>query len=196
MATGSFCLLTYGSGSPEGHLARFIDEIVDLMDLSAFIVRYQNRTTAGRPPFHPGMMVKILLYSYATGRYSSRKMEAGIRDDLGLRYLAGGLTPDHSSLASFRERHVPELKVLLILVLKLCKEMGLLDLGMVAVDGTKLAANASRAQNVDTDKLEELIDAQEAVVNELLDKARSADDQDARPTRPGFRHNSQPQPPG
>jgi transposase len=128
---------------PEGHLAYFIADTVDSLDLSAFHARYAKGGPRNQP-FHPAMMVKVLLYGYATGVFSSRKLAKRLHEDVALRVLGAGNFPAHRTLSDFRALHLEELSALFVQVVKLARECGLVKLGTVAVDGTKVKANASR----------------------------------------------------
>lgn len=126
---------------PEGHLARFIAETVDHLDLSPFLEKY--RGPKGYPPYDPRMMVKVLLYAYATGVRSSRKIEQKLWEDVAFRYLAGNQQPSYRTIAEFRHRHLEEFEQLFVQVLLIAQAAGLVKLGRVALDGTKVQANAS-----------------------------------------------------
>ena len=116
---------------PEGHLARFISDMVDTLDLSEIEDAYTEER--GYPPYHPGMMLKLLLYAYCTGTYSSRKMAAKLTDSVAFRFLAAGNEPDFRTISDFRKRHGRALKRLFDQVLQVCRESGLVKLGHVAV---------------------------------------------------------------
>lgn len=128
---------------PEGHLARFIEELADQLDLSEIYASYQA-DGRGQSAYHPLLMVRVLFYGYATGRYSSRKLERATYEDVPTRYLAADQHPDHSRIAEFRRRHLETLGHLFGQILQLCARAGLVKLGRVAIDGTKMKANASR----------------------------------------------------
>ncbi|MEK7992325.1 MAG: IS1182 family transposase [Planctomycetota bacterium] len=128
---------------PTGHLAHFIVEIVERLDLSAITKAYE-REERGQPPYHPVMMVRVLLYAYCVGLPSSRKIEKGLVEEVALRCLAANNTPDFRTIADFRKRHLLALRGLFLQVLKLCQKAGLVKLGHVALDGTKMSANASK----------------------------------------------------
>ena len=129
---------------PEGHLVGFISDVVDELDLKPMMAEYESGDGRGRPPYHPLMMVKLLVYGYCIGRFSSRKIEKATYEDVGFRVLACNRHPDHASIAEFRGRHLRELAGLFVQVLKLCEQAGLVKLGHVAIDGSKLRANASK----------------------------------------------------
>ena len=128
---------------PDGHLAYFIGDTVDTLDLSAFHTRYAKGGPRNQP-FHPAMMVKVLLYGYATGVFSSRKIARKLHEDVAFRVLAAGNFPAHRTIRDFRALHLKELAELFVQVVRLAREIGLVKLGTIAVDGTKVKANASR----------------------------------------------------
>ena len=123
---------------PKGHLAYFISDTIDALDLGAFYARYAGGG-ARNQPFHPAMMVKVLVYGYATGVFSSRKIERRLHEDLAFRMLGAGNFPKHRTIRDFRALHLKELADLFVQVVKLAREMGLVKLGTVAIDGTKIA---------------------------------------------------------
>ncbi len=133
-----------GDWVPEGDLAHFVSDLVEggALDLAAIYASYEGER--GQPPDDPRLMVKLLLYGYATGVMSSRKLEAGSYRDIALRMLCADQHPDFRSIARFRARHLDALAGLFVQALRLCKAAGLVGLGALAVDGTKLRANASR----------------------------------------------------
>ena len=125
---------------PKDHLARFVADIVDRLDLSALIGRYRG---AGSAAYHPAMLLALLIYGYTTGTYPSRRIEQATYDSLAFRYLAANTHPDHDTLCAFRKRFLKEIEALFVQVLCIAREMKLLKLGTVALDGTKMHANAS-----------------------------------------------------
>jgi transposase len=127
---------------PEGHLARFVSEVVEQLDLAAIEGAYGEER--GYPPYNPRMMTKVLLYAYATGTYASRRIAKQVVDSVAFRYLASGNSPDFRTISGFRKRHGTALSGLFDQVLDLCQSAGLVKLGRVAVDGTKIKANASK----------------------------------------------------
>src|SRR5690606_17182494 len=127
----------------EGHLAHFISDTVDTLDLRAFHARYEQDGPRNQP-FHPAMMVKVLLYGYATGVFSSRKIARKLHEDVAFRVLAASNFPAHRTIRDFRANHLQEFSDLFVQVVKLARELGLVKLGTVAIDGTKMKANASR----------------------------------------------------
>src|SRR2546427_1793330 len=138
---------------PEGHLALFISDVVDELDLNAILRRYESGDGRGRPPYHPLMMVKLLVYGYCIGKVSSRKIEQATYEDVAFRVLACNQHPDHDSIAEFRKQHLQELAKLFAEVLQMCEQAGVVKLGHVAIDGSKLRANASKHKAMSYDRM-------------------------------------------
>lgn len=159
---------------PDDHTARFVAEAVDeLLDLTPIYSSYVE--ASGAPPFDPKMMLKLLLYGYSIGVTSSREMERRCHTDVAFRWLSANNTPDYRSLARFRRRHLPALDALFVQVLALCAEAGLVKLGRVALDGTKLRASASRHKAMSHDRLGRRIGQLEAEVAAILAEAEATD---------------------
>jgi transposase len=137
---------------PEGHLAYFIGDLVEHFDLSAIDAVYEDELRGG-PPYHPAMMVKLLLYAYCTGVYSSRRIAKHIHEDVAFRVLAAGNAPDFRTINEFRRRHLEALSGLFRQVLELAQRAGLVKLEHVALDGTKVQANASKHKAMSYDRL-------------------------------------------
>src|SRR5487761_2190926 len=129
---------------PDGHLARFLLDVVSALDLSAIYRSYQDKDGRGQAAYAPEMMVRLLLYGYARGICSSRKIQTRTFEDVAFRYLSGDQHPDHATIAEFRKRHLEALSGLFTQALLLCSEAGLVKLGHVSIDGTKIKANASK----------------------------------------------------
>jgi len=127
---------------PADHLAYFIDNVVDQLDLSEVFTSYEG--TKGQPPYHPQMMIKVWLYGYCVGIRSSRRLERALHEDVGFRMLSGNQQPDYWTLSEFRRRHLGALRDLFLQTVKLAQRAKLVKLGQVAIDGTKLKANASK----------------------------------------------------
>ena len=127
---------------PKDHLAYFIDNVVDQLDLCEVFAGYEG--TKGQPPYHPEMMVKVWLYGYCVGIRSSRRLERALHEDVGFRMLSGNQQPDHWTLSEFRRRHLAALRGLFLQTVRLAQQAGMVKLGQVAIDGTKLKANASK----------------------------------------------------
>jgi transposase len=160
---------------PEGHLARFVVDIVSRLDLSAIRNSYAGR---GSDAYPPSMMTALLFYSYATGVFSSRKIEQGTYDSVALRYVAVNTHPDHDTIATFRRRFLRELKVLFTQILLVAHEMGLMKLGSVSLDGTKIKANASKHHALSWEHACKLEKQLKGEIEELLRKAQRADQED------------------
>src|ERR687889_485246 len=126
---------------PERHLARFVVEVIEGLDLRALMGSYRG---CGEAAYHPRLLLGILVYGYATGVFSSRKLERATYDSVAFRFTAANQHPDHDTIAAFRRRFLPRVEALFVQVLLLAREMGVLQLGTVALDGTKIHANASR----------------------------------------------------
>jgi transposase len=160
---------------PEGHLAYFISDAVDGLDLEAFHARYASGGPRNQP-FHPAMMVKVLVYGYATGVFSSRKIARKLHEDVAFRVLGAGNFPAHRTISDFRAFHLKELSELFVQVVRLAREMGLVKLGTIAVDGTKVKANASRHKAMSYSHMLKAEAELKAQIAALLNKARLADE--------------------
>ena len=167
-----------GDWLPKGHLAYFISDVVDHLDLSAIMNCYEEEK--GYPPYHPAMMVKVLLYAYCIGVPSSRKIERRLEEDIAFRVLAANNTPDFRTISDFRKEHLPALAALFVQVLKLCQRAGLVKLGHVSIDGTKVRANASKHKAMSYKRMKEEEARLEAEVQELLKKAEAVDEEEDR----------------
>ena len=134
-----------GDCLPPDHLARFVVDIIAQLDLKPLYARYGNR---GGAPYAPEILLALLVYAYATGVFSSRKIERATQETAPFRYLAGNYSPDHDTIAVFRKQFLPELKTLFVQILMLAQEMGVLELGNIHLDGTKIHADASKSKAV------------------------------------------------
>ncbi len=159
---------------PEGHLAYYIGDTVDSLDLSAFHARYDGGGPRNQP-FHPAMMVKVLIYGYATGVFSSRKLARKLHEDVAFRVLGAGNFPAHRTLSDFRALHLKELAALFVQVVKLARECGLVKMGTLAVDGTKVKANASRHKAMSYRRMEQAEAELKAQIDQLLARAKATD---------------------
>ncbi len=178
---------------PENHLACFVGRIVDQLDVSKILEQYGRRDGRGKAAYHPVMLLRLLLYGYAIGVRSSRTIEKATYDDLGFRYLASDQHPDHDTIAEFRKVHLEQIEQLFLQMLQLCQKAGLVKMGQMAVDGSKMAANASRQQNRKYERLcadEQSLDQQ---VRQALAEAETADRQEDQWFGKGQR--SEPLPP-
>jgi transposase len=160
---------------PEKHLARFLVDVVDALDLGAIYDSYEEKDGRGQAAYDPAMMVRVLLYGYCTGSYSSRKIQAKTYEDLGFRYLAVDEHPDHSTLAEFRQRHLEALAGLFTQALQLCQKAGLVKLGHVAIDGSKIAGNASKHKAMSYERMSETEKTLQAEVEALLQRGTAVD---------------------
>jgi transposase len=163
---------------PENHLARFIAHVVNSFDLSKIEARYVRNDGRGKPAWHPVMMVRLLLYGYAVGVRSSRRIEKATHEDIAFRYLAADQHPDHDTIADFRKVHLEELSGLFLQGLRLCEKARLVKLGQVAIDGTKVAANASKQASHSYEWLSEHEKELAAKVKALLEEADAIDRQE------------------
>jgi transposase len=161
---------------PGDHLARFVVEIVDELDLSALASQYRG---SGCAAYHPQMLSALLIYGYATGTYSSRAIERACHDSVAFRYIAANTHPDHDTLCAFRRRFLKELERLFVQVLTIAQQMKLLKLGVIALDGTKMHANASRHNALSYQRAGEIEAQLKREVTELLARAERTDAQEA-----------------
>lgn len=161
---------------PEGHLASFISDVVDQLDLREIFISYEKGDERGAPPYHPAMMLKLLVYGYCTGKPSSRKIEKATWEEVSYRVLSADQHPDHDSIAEYRRRHLLVLAGLFLQVLKLCQAAGLVKLGHVALDGTKVKANASKHKAMSYDRMGKAEAQLEKEIAVLLTEAENVDD--------------------
>src|SRR6266566_3474620 len=166
---------------PEKHLAWFVADVTEQLDLSEILADYARRDGRGMAAYHPVMMVRVLLYGYCVGMVSSRKLEKATYEDVAFRYLAADQHPDHDTIASFRQTHLQNLAGLFLQALQLCEKAGLVKLGHVAIDGTKLQANASKHKAMSYERMNEKEKALKAEVEKLLEEAARTDaEEDAK----------------
>ena len=157
---------------PEKHLARFVVDIVDQLDLSRLVNHYGG---GGKAPYHPALLLGLLFYGYATGVFSSRKLEQATHDSVAFRFITGDTHPDHDTIATFRKRFLPELEGLFVQMLVVAKEMGLFKLGKVSLDGTKIKANASQHKALSWGYAKQLEEQLRREVQALLRRAEQVD---------------------
>ena len=157
---------------PKDHLARFVVEIVDQLDLSELTRQYRG---SGSDAYHPSVMLGLFIYGYATGVFSSRRIEAATYESVAFRYIAANEQPDHDSLCTFRKRFLKEIEALFVQVLCIARQMKLLKLGAIAMDGTKIHANASRHSALSYGHAQKIEAQLQAEVKELLARAEAAD---------------------
>ena len=157
---------------PQKHLARFVMEVIDGLDLRAMSGSYRG---SGSASYHPRMLLGILVYGYATGVFSSRKLERATYDSVAFRFIAANDHPDHDTIAAFRRRFLKEIEALFVQVLLLAREMGVLKMGTVALDGTKIHANASRHSALSYEHAGKIEEQLKAEVADLMAQAEAAD---------------------
>jgi transposase len=160
---------------PQRHLARFVVEVVEGLDLRAMSKAYRG---SGSASYHPAPLLSMLIYGYATGVFSSRKLERATYDSVAFRFITANDHPDHDTIATFRRRFLKEIEGQFVEVLKLAREMGVLKMGTVALDGTKIHANASRHSALSYEHAGKIEAQLKAEVAELLAKAEAADQAD------------------
>ena len=160
---------------PPRHLARFVVEVVDSLDLSAMSKSYRG---TGSASYHPAVLLGVLVYGCATGVFSSRKLERATYDSVAFRFIAANDHPDHDTIATFRRRFLKDIEALFVQVLMLAREMGVLKMGTVALDGTKIHANASRHSALSYEHAGKIEAQLKAEVADLLAKAEAADQAD------------------
>jgi len=160
---------------PERHLARFVVEVVAELDLRAMTGSYRG---SGEASYHPELMLGLIIYGYATGVFSSRKLERSTYDSVAFRFIAANEHPDHDTVAAFRRRFLKQIETLFVQVLGVAREMGVLKLGTVALDGTKIHANASRHSALSYEHAGKIEAQLQAEVAELMAKAEATDQAD------------------
>ncbi|HPZ55671.1 MAG TPA: IS1182 family transposase [Bacillota bacterium] len=159
---------------PEDHLARFINEVVDELDLSAIFREYEG-DGRGNPPYNPAMMIRVLIYAYSTGVFSSRKIERKLYEDVAFRYLAADNFPDFRTISTFRKRNLQAFEDLFKQVLKICAAAGLVKLGTVAIDGSKFEANASKHKAMSYGRMKQEEERLSKEIAELMKQAEAVD---------------------
>jgi transposase len=160
----------------EGHLAHFISDMIDQLDLKAFYARYEGDGRR-KQPYEPRMMLKVIVYSYMTGTFSSRKMARRIEEDIAVRYLAAGNFPSHRTICDFRVAHLEAFSVLLLQIIRIAQEAGLVKLGRIAIDGSKVRASASKHKAMSYDRMKSEEEKLEKQIAAILGQAA---EQDAR----------------
>ena len=159
---------------PEHHLARFVVEVVEQLDLKTMERAYG---TSGSDPFHPALLLSILVYGYATGVFSSRKLENATYDSVAFRFVAADEHPDHNTLNTFRKRFLKEIEGLMVQVLMIARTLGVLNLGNIALDGSKIKANASKHSAMSYGHIKKLEEQLEGEVKKLMELAEAADNE-------------------
>src|SRR5687768_12394080 len=159
---------------PENHLAFFVSDLIDQLDLSAIVSVYEDEER-GYPPYHPVMLTKVLVYAYCVGVFSSRKIQRRLVEDIAFRVLAAGNEPDFRTIADFRKTHLAALKGFFEQVLRLARELGAPRVGRVALDGSKIKANASKHKAMSYGRMAEKQRQLRDEVRQLLAHADAAD---------------------
>src|SRR5450755_1492754 len=157
---------------PERHLARFVVEVVEGLDLRAMTGSYRG---SGEASYHPQLLLGLIIYGYASGVFSSRKLERATYDSVAFRFIAANEHPDHDTIAAFRRRFLKQIETLFVQVLVLAREMGVLQMGTVALDGTKIHANASRHSALSYEHAGKIEEQLKAEVADLMVQAEAAD---------------------
>jgi len=160
---------------PDRHLARFVVEVIDGLDLRGMSGSYRG---SGSASYHPALLLGLMVYGYATGVFSSRKLERATFDSVAFRFIVANEHPDHDTIAAFRRRFLKEIEGLFVQVLMLARETGVLKLGTVAIDGTKIRANASRHRALSYEHAGKIEAQLKQEVSELMAKAEAADQAD------------------
>ena len=167
----------------EDHPVYFLLDLVDELDLSAILIPAQAKDPRGEKGFDPRMMTMLLLYAYCVGTVSSRKIERACYEDLAFRVLTGNQQPDHSRISEFRRRNLDALKGLFVQILRLCQKAGMVNLGHVALDGTKVQANASKHKAMSHERMLRAEKELEKEINALMRKAEILDAQEGSALR-------------
>jgi transposase len=162
---------------PENHLVYFVGDLIDRLDLQKFYDHYEGDGRRNQP-YDPAMLVKVLVYGYATGVFSSRKLARKLYEDVAFRLLGAGNFPSHRTICDFRLKHLPELKELFVAVARLAKELGLAKLGTIALDGTKVKAHANKHKAMSYGRMKEQEQKLKGEIEELLERARVTDAQE------------------
>lgn len=176
---------------PEGHLAYFISDVIEVLDLGSFYARYEGDGRR-KSPFDPRMMLKVLIYAYATGVFSSRKIARKLEEDVAFRVLAADNFPKHRTLCDFRKQHLGAFKALFIQVVQIAREAELVKLGTLAIDGTKVRANASKHKAMSYGRMREEEARLSKEIDELCGQARSVDESEDQQFGPDLRGDELP----
>jgi transposase len=174
-ATGFLLPPSVDEWLPERHLARFVVEVIEGLDLRAMTGSYRG---SGEASYHPSVLLGLLIYGYATGVFSSRKLELATYDCVAFRFIAANQHPDHDTIAHFRRRFLKQIEALFVQVLLMAREMGVLKLGTVALDGTKIHADASRHSALSYERAGQIEIQLREEVAKLTAMAESADQAD------------------
>ena len=163
----------------EDHLAYFVSDTVDALNLQAFYAPYEGDGRR-KQPYDPAMMLKVLIYGYATGVFSSRRIARKLREDVAFRVLSAGNFPAHRTISEFRKRHLEDFESVFVQILRIAREVGLVKLGTVAIDGSKVKANASRHKAMSYDRMQKEEKRLREEIRNLTRRARKEDEQEDR----------------
>jgi transposase len=177
---------------PEDHVAYFISEVVEELDLRAFYAPYEGDGRR-KMPYEPSMMLKVLIYGYVSGVFSSRKIARKLEEDVALRVLAAGNFPKHRTICEFRKRHLKDFKALFVEVVQIARVAGLVSLGTLAVDGTKVRANASKHKAMSYKRMQQEERRLAEEIDSMCDRARQADEAEDRCCGPDRRGDELPE---
>jgi transposase len=177
---------------PENHLAFFVAETVDQLDLRDLLGAYRPEGK-GELPYHPAMMLKVLIYGYCTGVFSSRKIAGKLVEDVAFRYLAAGQFPNHRTLCRFRERHLEDFEQLFVQIVQIAQEAGLVRMGKLAIDGTKVKANASKHKAMSYGRMQEEEKRLKEEIGALTQRAKRRDTREDARFGPDFRGDEVPE---
>lgn len=175
----------------EDHLAYFIAEMVDQLDLAAFYARYEGDGRRNSP-YEPSMMLKVLVYAYATGVFSSRKIARKLEEDVAFRVLSAGNFPDYRTINRFRQQHLEEFQDLFVQLVRMAREMKLLKLGTLSVDGSKVRANASKHKAMSYGRMKEEEERLQSEIADLLKQAEATDESEDNQYGPDKRGDELP----
>jgi len=179
---------------PDGHLAHFISDTVDELDLRAFYARYEEREDGrGQLAYEPRLMLKVLIYAYVVGLFSSRKIARALAELVPLRYLGAGNTPSHRTLARFRQEHIEEFQALFVQVVRVARAAGLVEMGTLAIDGSKLKANASKHKAMSYGRMEEEEARLRREIEQITRRAQAIDAAEDAQFGPDFRGDELPE---
>lgn len=178
---------------PTGHLAHFVSDTVDALDLGPFTAKFSDREDGrGSLAYHPRMLLKVLIYSYAAGVFSSRRIAAGVEDLVALRYLSGGNRPSHRTIARFRQENIDHFEQVFVEIVRIARRAGLVKLGTVAIDGTKIHANASKHKAMSYGRMKEEDAKLRHEIKRITQIASGVDEQEDQEFGPDFRGDELP----
>lgn len=179
---------------PDDHPVHFISDTVEELDLGAFLRKYEQREDGrGQLAYHPGLMLKVLIYAYSIGLFSSRRIAAAIEEQVALRYLTAGNFPSHRTIARFRLEHLDEFQALFVEVVRIAQASGMVKLGTLAVDGTKLKANASKHKAMSYARMKAEEEKLREEIQKITDLARHTDEAEDAEFGPDFRGDELPE---